>query len=149
MTFAEVRAHPDWNIPPGLAGDRLARVVLELARRWEVKRRENCRLNLPLLADLLDDCELHYEAAAARLPWSLWDDKYLSCSRITGRSVTAYEQCVYNRRRIFWFAPRTLDVSWSNDNTRQLWWFGNVRCHGNLCTHPHDLLHAFAMEETR
>lgn len=112
----------EWGpMPRGPRGRRLMAVVQALRQLWDAGDTDRCVRNLPLLAEKLDDCGLHYEAAAARLPWTARKStpsntgvmnvvNHLRADLSTEQwNIFRYRHCS-NARRIFWFRPGDLDA---------------------------------------
>lgn len=121
----------DWGPHPrSPAAQRLRRVVLELRARWSRGDFEGCVRNLPLLAELLRGVGLDFEARAAELDWQIVDacpeygtaDLWIhACWPGSSVSFKDVSRSYFNTRRIFWFAPRTLDVVGDHVETLHLW----------------------------
>lgn len=105
------------NLGRTRAERRLSRVLSCLEERWRANQLEHCLRNLPLVADLLQDCGRTDEAKVARYPWrmeppALNNDEYivnLNATALVPRSHRLHQLlCVINGRRIFWFHPGRL-----------------------------------------
>lgn len=113
----------DWGLGTAdpLPQRRLLAVVQALWVLWQDQQFERCLRSLPLLAEKLDDCGLHYEAAAANMHWKLGLEYWTSARAVYWHGVGVRPSAdlvkyvrapiVLNHHRLFWFPPGKVTLS--------------------------------------